>query len=302
MSRYSEAEWHPMAGSSEFTGGPKKLVLHTTEGKSIAGAEATYGVNGIAPHFTIDSTLKRFVQHIDTSRAASAMKNVSGGVQTNRDGAIQVEMIGYAAFTHGWEDDNLVWIGDIVRLICEREGIDVYNYPQFVGTESGTIATPTAPQRMSYAEWESFNGVCGHQHVPENSHWDPGRLPYQRMLELTGPIDNPTEEEDEDMLQMVFNPNIAGQVWLVDGLDMELVPTTADMQRYQSNGIQGPIEIAVGHWNLLYQRYLTTHLSPDTLAAAVVEALPPSSVGGLTKTDISEAIRESGLLGLLPNQ
>ncbi|MBQ1166153.1 hypothetical protein KBZ21_50035, partial [Streptomyces sp. A73] len=28
--------------------------------------------------------------------------------------------------------------------------------------------------RMSYSKWNNYRGHCGHQHVPENAHGDPG--------------------------------------------------------------------------------------------------------------------------------
>lgn len=212
MSRYSEAEWVAMSGSSDYTGGPKRLVLHTTEGWSIASALGAYRAKNIAPQFTIDFVARRWLQHIDTARAASAMANLVGGVQTNRDGAVQIEIVGFAAYTQDISDDDLEWIGGIVRKICDREGINVNRFPRFVGQESGTIATATAPQRMSHAEWNDFDGVCGHQHVPENHHWDPGLFPYQRMLALTAPAANPTEEDE--MKPEIVTYDGANQLWI----------------------------------------------------------------------------------------
>ena len=45
--------------------------------------------------------------------------------------------------------------------------------------------------RMSDAKWRAFTGICGHQHVPDNDHWDPGRLDVSRMLALA-PADTGT--------------------------------------------------------------------------------------------------------------
>ena len=36
--------------------------------------------------------------------------------------------------------------------------------------------------RMTDGEWSVFRGVCGHQHVPQNSHWDPGDMNVQAIL------------------------------------------------------------------------------------------------------------------------
>jgi hypothetical protein len=113
-------------------------------------------------------------------------------VQTNRDSAIQVEIVGFAAQSPGWPDPMLQWLADGIKEICDREGIDAHAHPRFVG-EAERPAGEGAAQRMSPAQWDAFNGVCGHQHVPENEHWDPGGLHYdtiERFME-----DDMTEAE-----------------------------------------------------------------------------------------------------------
>lgn len=37
---------------------------------------------------------------------------------------------------------------------------------------------------MTTKQWERFNGICGHQHVPGNSHWDPGALDIKAFVKL----------------------------------------------------------------------------------------------------------------------
>ncbi|MBQ1164434.1 collagen-like protein, partial [Streptomyces sp. A73] len=36
--------------------------------------------------------------------------------------------------------------------------------------------------RMSYSKWNNYRGHCGHQHVPENAHGDPGAFPMAAIL------------------------------------------------------------------------------------------------------------------------
>jgi hypothetical protein len=40
---------------------------------------------------------------------------------------------------------------------------------------------------MTEDEWNNFDGWCGHQHVPENEHWDPGKLDIGRLLRIKRP-------------------------------------------------------------------------------------------------------------------
>lgn len=85
MARCPFSTWKPISGSSgPHVGGPFKIVHHTTEGGSAAGAMAAFARNRSDPHFTVDGT--SIFQHIDTSEGARALRNDPGGVQTNVSG------------------------------------------------------------------------------------------------------------------------------------------------------------------------------------------------------------------------
>lgn len=94
----------------------------------------------------------------------------------------------------------------------------------------------------------------------------------------------PDEEDPDDMpLQLIYDGDVPGQVWLVDGLEMEPVNDTAQMQNYQAAGIAGPVEINYGHWRLLRDRWART------LARQVVAELPAGS--GITEAQIRDAVK-----------
>ena len=40
------------------------------------------------------------------------------------------------------------------------------------------------PLEFSNKQWKKFNGWCGHQHVPENKHWDPGSISVSNLMRL----------------------------------------------------------------------------------------------------------------------
>jgi hypothetical protein len=89
MARCPFAVWTPITGpSGPHVGGPFKIIHHTTEGSSAQGAFDAFRANRSDPHFTVDPTT--IYQHVDTSMGARALRNEPGGVQTNRDGAIQI--------------------------------------------------------------------------------------------------------------------------------------------------------------------------------------------------------------------
>jgi hypothetical protein len=68
--------------------------------------------------------------------------------------------------------------------------------------------------RMSPTEWDSFNGVCGHQHVPENTHWDPGAFDWTRLLLE----DEVTTEELIKEIQTAINQTGVTPPLTVDGV------------------------------------------------------------------------------------
>lgn len=182
----------PGQDSGAFVTAPCRLVLHTTEGASAAGAIAAFRSTGSWPHFTVDPVAKVRYQHIPLDLGARALVNAPGGVETNREDAIQIEIIGFAAKAADWSDDALQWLAtEVLAPILAATGITT-THPVFVGADRSP-ASVKAAQRMTYAAWDAFNGICGHQHVPENDHWDPGAFPIDRCLAfLPGHTTTPT--------------------------------------------------------------------------------------------------------------
>ena len=100
--------WYPPAVRNEAvkdsgsfqSGAPFRGVLHTTESSSFTPRSDSYGGwHTSYPHLTAIERSSGFeiYQHIPLNRAARALRNPSGGVQTNRQGAIQIEIVGKAS-------------------------------------------------------------------------------------------------------------------------------------------------------------------------------------------------------------
>jgi hypothetical protein len=188
------AEWYPNAdrsatasGSGSFVAGyAKKGVIHTTEGGSAAGAIGAYRSANAWPHFTVAQDGKVY-QHISINVAARALQNLSGGVETNRGGAIQIEVVGYASKTT-WPAAQVNAMKNLMRWIEAQTGIKQYG-PTFGGSNQYGRGNPL---EFSGSYWTSFNGWCGHQHVPENSHWDPGAINLNNLWSNAVPPPPPT--------------------------------------------------------------------------------------------------------------
>jgi hypothetical protein len=169
MARCPFAVWHPISGScGPHVGGPFKIVHHTTEGSSAQGAFAAFAAARSDPHFTVDA--QRIYQHIDTAEGARALRNDPGGVQTNRDGAVQIELVGFAHLPK--DRAALTQLARLCRWIESTHGVPRV-WPAGEPKQARNGRDPGGHRRDA-AAWELQGGHYGHCHVPENSHWDPG--------------------------------------------------------------------------------------------------------------------------------
>jgi hypothetical protein len=212
--RYPKATWKGDGTSGgSYTTGPFKLVLHTTETAGIP-------IYDNAPHLTYYARERRFVQHLQFDTAARALRNEAGGVQTNRDSAIQLEIVAYSAESIVDQYPNtgrvkvseltaeqLADIREFILWACEEFGIE-YKWPE---KQAFSYSQANAAGfRMSNAEWDSYNGVCGHQHVPENTHWDPGAINWLALMEDDMPAPTQWTEADKAVVAALVNANSVG--------------------------------------------------------------------------------------------
>lgn len=168
--------WHPNAsrvqtqpGIGEYLSVPAKLVWHTTEGSSLPQ------YSGSHPHFTLNPQTGALYQHVPIFSGAYALRNLPGGVETNRARAIQVELIGFASQTQGWSDVAYERIARLARWIEKHAGVERRCGVRFGG--SGNL-----PSRLSGSAWLGYKGHIGHQHIPEQDHWDPGAFQIDDVI------------------------------------------------------------------------------------------------------------------------
>jgi hypothetical protein len=169
------------------------IVWHSTEGTSLP----SYNGGSEAPNFTAkpDFAKKRltFYQHFDFDTSARALVNKAGGVETNTLNVCQVEIVGtcdptthkrWGSTQHLYTPELPDWaIRDLAAFakwanvnhgVPLTSGVTFKAYPASYGSGAGV--------RMSAAKWTGFTGHCGHQHVPENDHGDPGSFPMAAIL------------------------------------------------------------------------------------------------------------------------
>ncbi|MEU9470409.1 hypothetical protein AB0D78_28095 [Streptomyces avermitilis] len=183
------------------------IVWHTTEGTSLP----SYSGGAEAPNFTAkpDFAAKRLVwyQHFDFDVSARALVNAAGGVETNTLNVCQIEIVGTcdptthakwtnAGYAHLYTPELPDWaIRDLAAFakwanashgVPLSSGLTFKAYPGSYGSNG---------VRMSGSQWTAFQGHCGHQHVPENDHGDPGAFPIAAILAVAKNGTAPSEED-----------------------------------------------------------------------------------------------------------
>ena len=189
LDKYPEATWLGNGASAgRYTGGPWKVVLHTTETAGLPG----YKQGKTAPHLTYAPKSRRWYQHTLLSVASRSLVNAAGGAQTNRDSVINVEIICYSNGPLADKAQRRLWVGDLPDYALA----DIRDFLLWTAAEFGVVmkwrgkqafsyAEANAPEfRMTRAEWDNYGGVCAHHDVPEgNLHWDTGALNWHKLME-----------------------------------------------------------------------------------------------------------------------
>jgi hypothetical protein len=169
------ATFKPISGpSGSFLAGPFRIVHHTTEGSTSAGAEAAYKAAKADPHFTVDGA--KILQHIDTSMAARALRHPAGTIETNRHSAIQIELVGFAGKLKS--KSALTNLARLCRWIEENHGNIPRVWPAGPPKPATAAGKDPGGHNRSTAIWASKGGHYGHSQVPVNTHFDPG---YTKM-------------------------------------------------------------------------------------------------------------------------
>lgn len=201
----------PMSGALSYTvNTPWRGVLHTTESSSLP----SYSNGAVAPQITFDIKRRIAYKHYDyKTRAGKSLKHPSGTPATNTTRCVQIEIIGYCDpaqssspyYVGKWTDEDYAALKELLLEIEREVGIP----HKFVSTwKAYPSSYGSNGVRMSNAAWLGFSGWCGHQHVPNNVHGDPGNIDVSK-LNVVAPKPPPVTGQEDGM-------NIAGIV-LADG-------------------------------------------------------------------------------------
>lgn len=137
------------------------------------------------------------------------------GPETNRANAVQCEIVWRAA-NPDWSDGLLATVADWVGWVQAQTGVPT-DFAE-MWRAGVVLASVDSPIRFGDAEWLDFSGICGHSNVPGgNDHWDPGRVPVDRLRALLAPpappVPPPTPPEEDDDMASTILFNHGGAVW-----------------------------------------------------------------------------------------
>lgn len=187
--------------SSKYPGSsmvPEVFLVHSTEGTGWPD----YSGGSMTPNMTIMADFKNqrvlVRQHIPANRSSRALENRAGGVETNTQNVFQVELVATcdpathkkwkaAGIQHIYTPEAPDWfilgVAEVLDWLHDDWGLKIQDAAPrgWVGPEKSP-ARLDAPQRLSFKEWNAAYGVLGHQHVPENGHWDPGAFPVAKLI------------------------------------------------------------------------------------------------------------------------
>lgn len=204
----STAYWH----QTKYGGDSMEsnvIAWHSTEGTSLP----SYGGGASAPNLTAkpDFAARKLVwyQHFDFDTSSRALVNKAGGVQTNTLNVCQVEIVGtcdpsthtrwaQAGVAHLYTPELPEWairdLAAFARWANAEHGVPLSSGLTFKGYPSSYGNNGV---RMTGTQWEAFKGHCGHMHVPENDHGDPGAFPMAAILTAAKNGTTPPPEEDD---------------------------------------------------------------------------------------------------------
>ena len=183
-------------------GGSIRVGLHTTENAQSASpkgvANYLWGQGpGMGYNMIYHPTTGEFLQLRPFNGGAGSLKNLSGGVETNKNGKynFQISIVAYAS--EQWWNYPLPGWGDFLAWV-ESWGVqDKYVGPPF-----------SQRSAMSTSQWtSSSHGWYGHVHAPEQTHTDPGPVPAPWTLK-GGPGVPPASQWEEYDSNANFHRNL----------------------------------------------------------------------------------------------
>lgn len=259
-----------------------KLGWHTWEGLSWSAAETAFRsypphIGCKPPHPGVPASEVGKRQYVPLNRHAYAF----AGSENDDEYIIQVEVAGRAAEASSWTDQVCEWLYlEIVEPLEKAVGIppiivpggfyDTTNYRPKVGTNY--LGSARSEIRLTADELRAFTGHLGHQHMPApDQHWDPGRLPIDRILAHRQEDTDTMTPDQEQLLRRVH-----------DALGLAGLPDAKTKRNI------------VGRVDALYAKSLLEDDDVDEakVAELVLAGLDPATIAAAIPADIADKVAD----------
>jgi hypothetical protein len=300
------AQWY----ASKYPGATfdviEKLLLHTTEGSGWPG----YSGGAIAPNLTAlpDVANRRLIwrHHFPINMSSRALAHTRTQ-PTNGDHVVQVELIG----TCVPGGPGLYWPGApdwALEGVAEFAGwLNVeWGWPLQSSVAWRAYNASGDGQRLNDSAYNSYRGILGHEHAPQNDHRDPGALNVARIIQLARGNAVARTLTDEDIAALaaspVFRGAVTNAVWRAGwgGGRQDGVTEYADWRLWAASHPEAAAEANAA---------AVAALTEGPLVEAVAEAVVAKLGGGqlnvtlsLAPQAIKDAVREVLLEGVDPNR
>lgn len=183
-----------------------------------AGNEVTLCFNPIAG---------QTAQMLSPYVAARGLVNLPGGVETNRQGSVNVQIEVIARAERPWTQDiTPAGRAGLARIIAWLDSLGVPRQ-----TLNGPIGPGiSSPKTRSVTAWNGGGGHFCHGDVPENLHWDHGRVNIRDLWAIADAINHPTKptppttSKEWYLMADIPDANLR-QIWGFDGIP---APAPAD--------------------------------------------------------------------------
>jgi hypothetical protein len=183
--------WHTVEAPEDDPDTP-----NADEGWELPQARAYIIRHRVPPHVWALPEHDWLGQTVPLDLSAYALVHRSGDPETNHRHAIQVEVLGYAK--DGLDDPDLCdWLGRRVLRPVLEAGVPI-NLAHLAPSSGSDAYGLSGSVRQTWAWWANFDGLCGHQNVPGNVHWDPGVSNYARIAAAASTQEEPLQLDTDD--------------------------------------------------------------------------------------------------------
>jgi hypothetical protein len=259
-----------------------KGCLHTTE----TSGKPSYNGWSVNPHIDVTPIPNVGVtgrQFIPLNYASFALRHTEAQA-TNTDDVVQIELIGTCSSTgpgYYWPDADDAVLKDlytkVIKPCSDALGIPI----RALEFASRDLAT-----RLTNNQFDVYSGWLGHEHVPQNTHWDPGKFPWNRMMQIQLAKPKPLTSVGGQMLVLVGTRVFDISAGLADYVESPQV-VNAYIKTLNNPNIKTSANLPK-----VDETVLAAYLRTDDLKAAVRLILTPgaSTVAPLTPSDIRAAV------------